>query len=55
MQAMFAHLKGRLTVVLAPRMMPLGNRAAPFRDPEGTLMGLYTPATEAARQRFATH
>ena len=33
--------------------MPWGNRAAQFRDPEGTLVSLYTPATEAAKARFA--
>jgi len=40
-------------VVMAPKVMPWGNRAAQFRDPEGTLVSLYTPFTEAARQRFS--
>ena len=32
----------------------VGNRAAQFRDPEGTLVGLYTPITDAAKERFAS-
>jgi hypothetical protein len=35
-----------------PKMMPWGNRAAQFRDPEGTLVSLYTPVTDAAKERF---
>jgi hypothetical protein len=41
-----------LEVVHAPKMMPWGNCAAQFRDPEGTLVGMYTPTTEAAKKRF---
>jgi hypothetical protein len=41
-----------LEVVHAPKMMPWGNCAAQFRDPEGTLVGMYTPITEAAKKRF---
>jgi len=33
--------------------MPWGNKAAQFRDPEGTLVSLYTPQTQDAKQRFA--
>ena len=50
--AEFARLKDKVEVVHEPKMMPWGNRAAQFRDPEGTLVGMYTPVTEAARQRF---
>jgi predicted enzyme related to lactoylglutathione lyase len=50
--AEFARLKDRVEVVHEPKMMPWGNRAAQFRDPEGTLVGLYTPVTDAAKQRF---
>jgi uncharacterized glyoxalase superfamily protein PhnB len=50
--AEFARLKDELEVVHEPKMMPWGNRAAQFRDPEGTLVGMYTPVTEAAKQRF---
>ena len=48
----FARLKDEVEVVHAPKMMPWGNRAAQFRDPEGTLVGLYTPVTDAAKARF---
>jgi predicted enzyme related to lactoylglutathione lyase len=51
-EAEFARLKDEVPVVHEPKMMPWGNRAAQFRDPEGTLVGLYTPATDAAKQRF---
>ncbi|MGZ9719542.1 VOC family protein [Rhizobium miluonense] len=49
----FARLKGEAEVVHEPKMMPWGNRAAQFRDPEGTLVSLYTPVTDSAKQRFA--
>jgi uncharacterized glyoxalase superfamily protein PhnB len=48
----FARLKDAVEVVHAPKMMPWGNCAAQFRDPEGTLVGIYTPVTEAAKKRF---
>jgi uncharacterized glyoxalase superfamily protein PhnB len=51
-EAEFARLKDQVEVVHAPKMMPWGNRAAQFRDPEGTLVGIYTPVTDAAKQRF---
>jgi uncharacterized glyoxalase superfamily protein PhnB len=51
-QAEFARLKDEVEVVHEPKMMPWGNRAAQFRDPEGTLVGMYTPITEAAKKRF---
>ena len=35
--AEFARLKDKVEVVHEPKMMPWGNRAAQFRDPEGTL------------------
>ena len=50
----FARLKDELEVVHEPKMMPWGNRAAQFRDPEGTLVSLYTPVTDAAKQRFGS-
>jgi len=52
--AEFARLKGATVVVQEPKTMPWGNRAAQFRDPEGTLVSLYTPVTEAAKRRFGT-
>jgi uncharacterized glyoxalase superfamily protein PhnB len=52
--AEFARLSDKVEVVHAPKMMPWGNRAAQFRDPEGTLVGMYTPVTDAAKSRFAS-
>ena len=52
--AEFARLKDAVEVVHEPKMMPWGNRAAQFRDPEGTAVSLYTPVTEAAKNWFGT-
>jgi len=49
----FARLKDKVEVVHGPKMMPWGNRTAQFRDPEGTAVSLFAPATEAAKARFA--
>lgn len=51
-EADYSRLKDTLEVVLPPKLMPWGNLAAQFRDPEGTVVGLYTPITEAAKARF---
>jgi len=50
--AEFARLADQVEVVNPPTTMPWGNRAAQFRDPEGTLVSLFTPVTEAAKERF---
>ena len=52
--AEFARLKDAVEVVHEPKMMPWGNRTAQFRDPEGTLVGMYTPVTDAAKARFGS-
>jgi len=49
----FARLKDTVDVVHEPKDLPWGNRTAQFRDPEGTIVALYTPVTEAAIRRFA--
>jgi len=36
----------------APTLMPWGNRSILFRDPDGNLVNLFTPATEDAIRRF---
>ena len=51
-EAEFARLKDEVEVVHEPKMTPWGNRAAQFRDPEGPLVGMYTPVTDAAKNRF---
>ncbi len=53
-EAEFARLKEILDVVQEPKLMPWGNLAVQFRDPEGTLVSLYTPVTDAAKQRFGS-
>ena len=50
--AEFARQKAEVQVVLEPKTMPWGNRAAQFRDPEGSLVSMYTPVTDAAKKRF---
>ncbi len=52
--AEFERLKDKAEVVHAPKLMPWGNRAAQFRDPEGTLVSLFQPVTEAAKRRFGS-
>lgn len=39
-------------VVTAPTTMPWGNRPLLFRDPDGNLVNLFTPVTDAARAKF---
>jgi len=50
----FARLRAELDEVLQePTTMPWGNRSLLFRDPDGTLVNLYTPVSEHAKKRFA--
>jgi len=51
-EAEYLRLKDHADVVHAPKLMPWGNLTAQIRDPEGTLISLYTPVSESARQRF---
>ncbi|TWA98109.1 VOC family protein [Gluconacetobacter diazotrophicus] len=44
---------GHLDLVHPPKLLPWGNRTFQIRDPEGNLVSLYMPDTEAARARFA--
>ncbi|CAG5006241.1 hypothetical protein DYBT9275_03768 [Dyadobacter sp. CECT 9275] len=41
-------------IVQKPTMMPWGNKSLLFRDPDGNLVNLFTPATSEAIQKFAT-
>jgi predicted enzyme related to lactoylglutathione lyase len=43
------------TFVKEPTTMPWGNRSLLFRDPDGNLINLFTPATPAAIEKFATY
>jgi predicted enzyme related to lactoylglutathione lyase len=52
--AAFLRLSGVVTeFVQSPTTMPWGNRSLLFRDPEGNLINLFAPVTEAAKQRFS--
>ncbi|RUP01786.1 MAG: VOC family protein [Mycobacterium sp.] len=51
--AEYERLRGRIAeVVTKPTTMPWGNRALLFRDPDGNLVNLFTPVTDAARAKF---
>ncbi|WP_370677372.1 VOC family protein [Pleomorphomonas sp. PLEO] len=50
----YARLKDKVALVHDLKIMPWGNKTFQFRDPEGTAVSLYMPATEAARQRFGS-
>jgi predicted enzyme related to lactoylglutathione lyase len=51
--AEYGRLGGQLDeVVTEPTTMPWGNRALLFRDPDGNLVNLFTPVTDAARAKF---
>jgi predicted enzyme related to lactoylglutathione lyase len=39
--------------VTEPTTMPWGNRSLLFRDPDGNLVNLFTPVTQAAIDKFA--
>jgi uncharacterized glyoxalase superfamily protein PhnB len=51
--AEYARLKDKVALVHDLKVMPWGNATFQFRDPEGTAVSLYMPATEAAKQRFS--
>ena len=52
--AVFARLKDRVDLVHEPKLLPWGNRSFQFRDPEGTIVSLFMPVTEAAKARFGS-
>ncbi len=52
--AAFARLKDTVEVVHEPKLMPWGNKAAQFRDPEGTIVSLFMPVTDEAKKRFGS-
>ncbi|HBR2091819.1 TPA: VOC family protein [Klebsiella quasipneumoniae subsp. quasipneumoniae] len=51
--AEYERLKGWVSILGAIKMMPWGNRMFQFRDPEGTLVAFYMPASDDAKERFA--
>ncbi len=48
----YNRLKDKVALVHELKTMPWGNRTFQFRDPEGTAVSLYMPATDDARKRF---
>lgn len=51
--AIYEALKATITdLVQAPTTMPWGNRSLLFRDPDGTLVNLFTPVTPQAKAKF---
>lgn len=48
----YARLKEKVTLIHELKTMPWGNKTFQFRDPEGTAVSLYMPATEEAKKRF---
>ena len=51
--AEYERLRGHIfEVVTEPTTMPWGNRALLFRHPDGNLINLFTPVTDAARAKF---
>ena len=54
--AEYERLRDWLTdVVTEPTTMPWGNRSLLFRDPDGNLVNLFSPATPEAVDKFARH
>ena len=50
----FDRLKGKAELVHEPKLLPWGNRSVQIRDPEGTVVSLFTPITESAKARFGS-
>jgi uncharacterized glyoxalase superfamily protein PhnB len=50
----YERLKDKVELVHTLKMMPWGNKTFQFRDPEGTAVSLYMPATDEAKKRFGS-
>lgn len=50
----YERLKDQVPLVHSLKVMPWGNATFQFRDPEGTAVSLYMPATDEAKARFAS-
>lgn len=50
----YQRLKDKVPLVHELKTMPWGNKTFQFRDPEGTAVSLYMPATEEAKRRFSS-
>ncbi|WP_294278960.1 VOC family protein [uncultured Chryseobacterium sp.] len=56
-EQVFERLKHSLSpyLVQEPTVMPWGNQSLLFRDPDGNLVNFFTPATEAAAEKFRSY
>ncbi len=52
--AHYERLKDRVQLVHELKTMPWGNKTFQFRDPEGTAVSLYMPASDEAKKRFGS-
>ena len=50
----YERLKDEVQLVHELKIMPWGNKTFQFRDPEGTAVSLYMPATDEAKKRFGS-
>jgi uncharacterized glyoxalase superfamily protein PhnB len=50
----YERLKDKVQLVHELKIMPWGNKTFQFRDPEGTAVSLYMPATDEAKKRFGS-
>ena len=50
----YERLKNKVQLVHELKTMPWGNKTFQFRDPEGTAVSLYMPATDEAKKRFGS-
>lgn len=48
----YERLKDEVSLIHELKMMPWGNKTFQFRDPEGSAVSLYMPATAEAKARF---
>ncbi|WP_158755419.1 VOC family protein [Dyella sp. S184] len=53
-EADYERLKDKVPLVHELKTMPWGNKTFQFRDPEGTAVSLYMPATDEAKKRFGS-
>jgi uncharacterized glyoxalase superfamily protein PhnB len=53
-EAEYARLKDKVTLVHELKTMPWGNRTFQFRDPDGNAISLYMPITDEAKRRFSS-
>jgi len=53
--ATYRKIRPHIDPLQQPTTMPWGNRSLLFRDPDGNLVNLFTPVSEAAIAKFARY